>query len=181
MKRATYKRLQEKTAKILHEAGIILTPKEKENIEIADLGVKDIENIGLEVVVYVNNDRYCAKELVLFPYQICPEHRHPPTEQTGDGKMETFRCRKGEVYLYIEGEPTEDIKAEIPEKYAEYLTVKHEIVLRPGEQFTITSDTKHWFQAGEEGCIVSEFSSASDDESDIFTDPRVKRIPVIED
>ena len=51
---------------------------------------------GLELVVYVNNDRYCAKELVLFPRQTCPEHRHPRV--AGDpGKRETFRVRRGVV------------------------------------------------------------------------------------
>ena len=35
-------------------------------------------------------------------------------------------------------------------------------------------------QAGPQGAVVSEFSSTSDDESDIFTDPHIKRIPVIE-
>ncbi|KAA3661353.1 MAG: ATP-binding protein [Chloroflexi bacterium] len=30
-----------------------------------------------------------------------------------------------------------------------------------------------------EGAIVSEFSSTSHDESDIFTDPRIQRIPEI--
>ena len=30
------------------------------------------------LLVYVNTDRYCAKELVLYPGQECPEHRHPP-------------------------------------------------------------------------------------------------------
>jgi len=40
-------------------------------------------------------------------------------------------------------------------------------------------DTLHWFQAGEEGAIVSEFSSTSRDESDIFTDLRIRRVPEV--
>jgi len=96
------------------------------------------------------------------------------------GKQETFRCRWGELYLYMEGEPTPDPKARVLEKFREYLTVWKEIVLRPGEQYTLPADTKHWFQAGDDGCVVSEFSSASIDEEDIFTDPRVQRIPKIE-
>ena len=55
----------------------------------------------------------------------------------------------------------------------------HEIVLRPGDQYTIPPNTWHWFQAGDEGAIVSEFSSTSRDESDVFTDPRIKRMPEI--
>lgn len=44
--------------------------------------------------MYVNTEKCCAKELVLFPGQTCPEHRHP--EINGEeGKEETFRCRIG--------------------------------------------------------------------------------------
>jgi D-lyxose ketol-isomerase len=50
-----------------------------------------------------------------------------------------------------------------------------EVELRPGEQFTIPPDTLHWFRAGDEGAIVSEFSTQSRDETDVFTDPRIVR------
>ena len=56
-----------------------------------------------------------------------------------------------------------------------------EIVLREGDQYTMMPDTWHWFQAGEDGAVVSEFSTKSLDETDIFTDPRIRRIPEIED
>jgi D-lyxose ketol-isomerase len=169
--------LKERSYKMLQKAGIVITPEEKENIEIADCGFDDIENCGLQIVVYENNDRYCAKELILFPRQMCPEHRHPPIDESNIGKQETFRCRWGKVYLYVEGEPTPNPKAKVMEKYRDYLTVWKEIVLHPGDQYTLLADTKHWFQAGDEGCVVSEFSSTSLDETDIFTDPRVQRTP----
>ncbi|MGP2706052.1 D-lyxose/D-mannose family sugar isomerase, partial [Serratia marcescens] len=50
------------------------------------------------------------------------------------------------------------------------------ILLRPGEQYTIAPNTRHWFQAGKQGAVVSEFSSESRDELDIFTDPRINRL-----
>jgi D-lyxose ketol-isomerase len=56
-------------------------------------------------------------------------------------------------------------------------TVWKEIVLRPGGQYTLPSDTLHWFQAGSKGAVVSEFSSTSTDENDIFTDPAIRRVP----
>ena len=34
---------------------------------------------------------------------------------------------------------------------------------------------------GDEGAIVSEFSTASHDETDIFTDPRIVRAPKVEE
>ncbi len=180
MKKSDVTKLQERVYRMLQTAGIVITPEEKKNIEIADLGLEDIENCGLQVVVYENNNRYCAKELIQFPRQLCPEHRHPRIDENNIGKQETFRCRWGELYLYVEGEPTPESKARVLEKYRNYLTVWKEIVLQPGEQYTLPADTKHWFQAGDDGCVVSEFSSASVDEEDIFTDPRVLRIPKIE-
>ena len=96
--------------------------------------------------------------------------------------METFRCRWGRVWLYVEGEPVSCLKATVPEGSETYYTVFHEIELLPGEQYTISPNTLHWFQAGQEGAIISEFSSTSSDETDVFTDPRIKRMPeIVED
>jgi D-lyxose ketol-isomerase len=179
VKLSKVKELQEKTYEYLKKANIVLSEREKENIEIADFGLNDIERTGLQLVVYVNTNRVCAKELVLFPKQTCPEHRHP--EVNGQmGKEETFRCRYGKVYLYVEGEPTENRKCNPPAADEQYYTVFHEIELNPGEQYTLYPNTLHWFQAGEEGAIVSEFSTKSTDENDIFTDPRIRRVPEIE-
>lgn len=145
---------RERAAAMLARAGIVLTERERGEIEVADLGLGELERTGLQVVVYVNTERVCAKELVLFPGQLCPEHRHPPV---GDdpGKEETFRCRMGSVLLWVDGHG--------------------EIELRPGDQFTIPPNTLHWFRAGDEGAVVSEFSTRSRDETDVFTDPRIVR------
>ena len=69
---------RERAAALLERAGIVLTPEERAGIEVADFGLGRLDEIGLQLVVYVNTDRVCAKELVLFPGQVCPEHRHPP-------------------------------------------------------------------------------------------------------
>lgn len=171
---------QARAAKMLKAAGVVLSPRERECIEVADLGLGELEKTGLEIVVYVNTDRYCAKELILFPHQTCPEHRHPPLKG-GPGKMETFRVRWGTIWLYVPGEPTTKPRARIPQGSEEYYTVFREIELKPGQQYTIAPDTLHWLQAGDEGAIVSEFSSTSHDELDIFTDPRIQRTTQTED
>jgi D-lyxose ketol-isomerase len=169
---------QERAARMLEQAGIRITPEERRNIEVAEFGLGELEHTGLELLVYVNTDRYCAKELILFPRQTCPEHRHPAVA-AGAGKMETFRCRWGRVWLYVSGEVTPDRQGKPPSGSEPYYTVGHQITLEPGDQYTIPPDTLHWFQAGEQGAIVSEFSSTSRDESDVFTDPRIRRIPEI--
>lgn len=156
----------------LHRAGIILTDEERATIEVADFGLSDLPRTGLQLVTYVNTYRCCAKELVLLPGQTCPEHWHPPV---GDdpGKEETFRCRWGVVYLYVPGEPAANPHCLPPQ--SDHYTVWHEVVLRPGEQHTLLPGTPHWFQAGREGAVVSEFSTTSRDESDIFRDPSIQR------
>lgn len=145
----------EQTLKYFAKAGIKITNEEKSRIEVADFGLNDLEHIGLEILTYVNTDRVCAKELVLLPHQACPEHRHP-TINGKLGKEETFRCRMGTVLLYIN-------QSETP------------IVLHEGDQYTLAPDTLHWFKSLEDGAVVSEFSTTSTDENDIFTDERIVR------
>ena len=156
--REEHERAQRYAADQLAAAGIVLAGDELERIEVADFGLGRLAEIGLQLFVYVNTDRYCAKELVLYPLQMCPEHRHPPFEGS-PGKEETFRCRRGTVELWMDGE---------------------RFGLRPGEQLTIPPDTLHWFRAGDAGAVVSEFSSASRDDLDVFTDPRIVRAPQVE-
>ncbi len=165
---------QQKAKAALDKAGIVLTPEETANIEIADLSLGEFEQTGLALVVYINTDRVCAKELVLLPGQTCPEHFHPPVNGQ-PGKEETFRCRAGEVYLYVPGEPTPNPKARPPAHRAQHYKVWHEIILRPGDQYTLYPETWHWFQGGPQGAVVSEFSTRSTDENDLFHDPQIKR------
>jgi D-lyxose ketol-isomerase len=172
---ATADDARQRAATMLARVGVVLTDEERARIEIADFGLGDLERQGLQLLTYVNTDRYCAKELVLFPGQTCPEHRHPPVGAQ-PGKMETFRCRWGTVRLLVEGPGARSIVARPPEDSARHYTLTRELVLGPGEQFTIPPDTLHWFQAGPEGAVVSEFSSTSRDELDVFTDPRVVRL-----
>lgn len=178
MKISEYNAQANKAIEYFKKAGIVLTEKEKANIEVADFGLGKVNDIGLQLVVYINTQRVCAKEMVLLPWQTCPEHKHIPTVGMA-GKEETFRCRYGEVYLYVEGgKNVSEIKAKTPDTT---ITVFHEIVLKPGEQYTIMPETLHWFQGGPEGAIVSEFSTRSTDETDIFTDKAIIREPEIEE
>lgn len=180
MKRSVYEEARRRALEFYEKAHIVLTEKEKETVEVADFGLGELKTTGLELVTYVNTDRVCAKEMVLFPGQTCPEHVHVPFGGY-IGKEEVFRCRWGTVYLYVSGEPSAAPKARPPEGSLQYYTVFHEVVLRPGDQYVIVPNTKHWFQAGREGAVVSEFSTTSYDEYDSFTDPNIKRIPAVEE
>jgi len=176
MYRNAVKSARKSARALLKKAGVVLAKAEKDAIEIADCGLGEFERQGLAIVVYENNQRYCGKELVLLPGQTFPEHRHPPVG-SDPGKMETFRVRYGVVYLYVAGEPRKKIRAKLPKGSEAHYTIRHEIILKPGDQYTIAPNTPHWFQAGPKGAVVTEFSSTSRDEFDLFTDPRVRRVP----
>ena len=178
MKRKDFELRVETALGFYEKAGIVLTESEMKNIEVADFGLDNVEKVGLQLLTYINTEKVCAKEMVMTAGQTCPEHKHVPTNGM-DGKEETFRCRFGKVYLYVSGEgEKESIQAKMPETD---VSVFHEVVLNPGEQYTIMPETLHWFQAGEDGAIISEFSTRSTDETDVFTDKRIIRETQIED
>lgn len=179
LNREEYFKYRNATKAFLEKAGIVITPAEEDRLEVADLGLGEFESTGLGLLTYVNTDRVCAKELVLLPGQTCPQHKHPRIDGK-PGKEETFRCRWGLVYLYVPGPATPNPKARPPRHRAATYDVWKEIVLHPGDQYTIHPETWHWFQGGPEGAVVSEFSTRSVDEADEFTDPDIRRIPVIE-
>jgi D-lyxose ketol-isomerase len=170
-----FREARDESIALLSRTGIVLTPEEVAAFEVADFGLGRLRELGLQLVTYVNTERCCAKELMLLARQTCPEHLHPPV---GDypGKEETFRCRWGIVYLYVTGEPVDTPKAQVPAGYGRYLSAWREIELWPGQQWTIPPETLHWFQAGDQGAVVSEFSTRSMDEYDLWTDPNIRRL-----
>ncbi len=178
MTKAEFEAQRAKALELYEKAAIVLTEEEKAAMEIIDFRLDKVNEIGLQLIVYINTQRVCAKEMVLLPGQTCPEHIHVPSYGQ-PGKEETFRCRWGEVYLYVEGEGNkEDIKATLPDMET---SVYHEIILKPGQQYTILPETKHWFQGGPQGAVISEFSTRSTDETDTFTDKRLVRETKIEE
>jgi D-lyxose ketol-isomerase len=168
--------LRRRCSAALRAAGIVVSQDEEERLEIADFGLGEFPTEGLALLTYVNTDRYCAKELVLLPGQTCPQHRHPAVGGQ-PGKEETFRCRSGSVRLFVAGESTSAADIRLPEGSEQWYSVWDEVLLLPGRQHTIPPDTWHWFQAGPDGAVVSEFSSPSRDELDVFLDPRIVRVP----
>ena len=165
---------KEKALRAFYEAGIALTQHEKAKIEIADFGLNDLDRYGVQLIVFENNEDYCAKTVYLSPGQICPEHRHPPVNSSS-GKRETFRCLSGSMYLYVPGEKSKLPKATVPESEMKFFTVWNEIILQPGDQYTVPPNNLHWFQAGSKGVIFAEYSMPNTDEHDIFTNSAVVR------
>lgn len=178
--RSELKSAQRRALEYLDRAHVVMTAKERERIEVSDFGLSKLEHFGVQTLTYFNTDRICAKQIVLFPNQICPEHWHPRVG-TDPGKEETMRIRWGLVYLYIPGASLESAAMDrIPER-KDYFTVGKEVILGPGDQITLAPGTVHWFQAGPEGAVIDDYSTTSRDVLDEFTDPDIVRTTKIVD
>lgn len=156
---------RERARVMLEEAGCALREDEETSVEVFDFGKNDASRWGLQRVTYVNTAAVCARDLVLFQRQVCPEHRNAQRERT-------LRCRWGDAFLYVPGTPTTVLSATVrldPQQFS----VFHEIHLEPGDQVTIPPGAPHWFQAGDEGVILSEFATPAPEGGDVYTDPAV--------
>jgi len=167
------------TRDMIGRAGIHVTDKEAEGIEVVDFGLSRLQKEGVQVLTLLQTERISVKVLALFPNQTEPEHWHPPV--AGDpGKEETVRVISGTLYFYIPGENTFQEGFLVKGKEHCY-TMRHELVMRPGDQITLAPGVKHWFQARDEVVVMYSFSTVARDALDQFTDKDVVRITKIID
>jgi len=162
-----------KTEEIIRKAGIKIIPKEAEKIEVTDFGLNNLNKEGAQILTFFNTKRVSAKVIAMFPYQTMPEHWHPSVKDD-PGKEETIRAIDGTLHIYIPGENNVQYGF-IPEGKDNCYTVRHELVMKPGDQITLEPRTKHWFQAGKEGAVFYSISTCARDLLDRFTDPDVVR------
>jgi D-lyxose ketol-isomerase len=163
----------EKAIRMIEASGIILTESDKNKITAADFGLNNLQKEGIQILTMFDTERVAGKILVLFPYQTEPEHWHPAV---GDdpGKEEIIRAISGDLYFYIPGDDTMR-HGFIVEGKENCYTMRHEIVLKPGDQLILPPGTKHWFQAGKQGAVMYSFSTKVRDTLDQFSDPDIVR------
>jgi len=179
LKRTEFVNAREKAAEMIQESGIFITPKEIDEMDVVDFGHSQLEVEGAQIVTFFNTSRVSAKVIALFPNQTEPEHWHIAVGED-PGKEETLRIISGTVRLYIPGDDTLS-EGSIPKGKDEYYTVRHEVVMKQGDQITLQPGTKHWFQAGEVGAVMYTFSSCARDALDCFADPNIVRLTQIID
>jgi D-lyxose ketol-isomerase len=168
---------QQEAGDMMRKAGLVITQKEIEKMDVADFGLSDLRNEGAQILTFFCTERVAAKVIALFPNQTEPEHWHTSVGED-PGKEETLRIISGTVRIYVPGE-TDMKEGFIPKGKELCYTVRHEIVMKPGDQLTLQPGTKHWFQAGCEGAVMNTFSSCARDTLDPFTDPEIVRVTKI--
>ena len=171
---------RERAAEFVKRAGVHITQEEAGRLDPVDFGLSHLEVEGAQILTMLQTDRISVKLLVLFPNQTEPEHWHPPVGND-PGKEETIRVVWGTVHFYVDG-PDNMKTGFILKGKEDVYTLRHELVLKPGDQMTFQPGEKHWFQAGSEGAVVYSFSSVARDVLDGFTDPAVVRTTqIVED
>ncbi len=145
--RTEYAAAQSRAASLIRESGISITDKETEEVEVADFGLSRLDMEGAQILTLVSTDRIAVKIIVLFPNQTIPEHWHPRVGED-PGKEETVRVVSGTVRFYIPGDESMR-EGFVPAGQEDAYTVRHEFILKPGDQITLQPGTKHWFQAGQ--------------------------------
>lgn len=179
IRRQEHSAAKEKAAAMITQTGLVINETEVEAMDVADFGLSRLSVEGAQILTMLNTSRVSAKVLALFPHQTEPEHWHTSVGED-PGKEETVRVVSGTVYFYVPGD--EQIhRGSIPDGKQEYYTVRHELVLNPGDQITLQPNTKHWFQAGDDGAVLFSFSSSARDALDPFTDPHIVRVTQISD
>lgn len=163
-----------RAAEMIRQAGIFITDVEADGIEVVDFGLSRLEQEGVQVLTLVQTDRISVKVLALFPNQTEPEHWHPPVG-TDPGKEETVRVISGTLYFYVPGENTFK-EGFLVEGKEQCYSMRHELVMRPGDQITLAPGVKHWFQARGESVVMYSFSTIARDVTDQFTDKDIVRV-----
>ena len=165
-------------AKMLAEAGVVVSEKEIEAMDVADFGLSSLRTEGAQILSLIETDKIAARVIVLFPGQTEPEHWHMGIGDY-EGKQESLRIISGELYLYLAGENSMSL-GKAPAGKEEYYSARNEIVMLPTDTITIPTGAKHWFQAGENGAVFYTISTLATDSMDPFTDPNVVRETVVE-
>ena len=173
IKRSEFLQAQQRAAEMIRRAGIQMTSAEASAIDVVDFGLSQLAREGVQVFTLFATQRISAKVLVMFPDQTEPEHWHPPV---GDdpGKEETIRVISGTLHFYIPGPDTLS-HGWVPAGKDACYSCRHEIVMKPCDQLTLSPGTKHWFQAPASGAVFYSFSTCVRDGLDRFTDPAIVR------
>ena len=153
--RQAWESARKRAAEFVRGAGMAVRPEELERIEVADFGLSELEQSGVQILTLVDTEAMAVKVLISFPWQAEPEHKHP---RLGDyaGKEETIRCEWGKLYAYGPGAPTPHPAGHPPTHRLHAYTVWYEYTLNPGDQVQFAPNTPHWFQGGPQTAVYIE-------------------------
>lgn len=118
----------------LFKRASVTLPSEARLVLSHHFGLANFAKTGCGMVEVIRQPDYAKKLIAVLPGQKHPPHRHIK-------KVETFNILSGDLHLFWEDK------------------LKYEVVVWPGEQFTVTPGIWHSFFS-REGCVFEEVSTA---------------------
>lgn len=173
---AAARQVRAQTLDLIRKSGFPVTESELATLKLNDFGLGQLAVEGFEFIDFVLTPRIRMTLLVLLPNQSLPEHYHPAYGQE-PGKEETIRCLWGQTRIYVPGEPRNP-RVLIPAGKEALYSCRHEVLLKPGEQFTFEPPVIHWLQGGPEGSVNLGMQNRVDETLNVFTDSRSTGCPV---
>ena len=149
MKEKEIEKARQEALKMLEEAGIPFS--KNDFMEITDFGQNRYRDIGLGLMVRVDEEEYASKWLTLLPRQRCPEHHHKDIK-------ETFIVMKGDVKINV---------------YSESYN------LFPGDKVTIEKGQDYEFSS-KYGAIIEEITTHQVSGDSYFKNHNIKRYVEVE-
>ncbi len=164
-----YAKIKSQALELLHKSGFPVTDKELASAQVNDFGLNNIKEEGFVLIDLLRTEKVRTSILIMLPNQTLPQHMHP-NYNSDNGKEETVRVLWGETKVFVEGEENYS-KINFPKGKEAYYTARHEINLKPGEQYSVPPTVKHWFQAGPQGSVNIAFQNRVNEDYNIFYDP----------
>jgi D-lyxose ketol-isomerase len=146
-----------------------------EEFWVADFNLKNFVEVGMAGIFWIINpeQKYTGVEMFLLPGQSIPEHWHVATKDASP-KFESCHVRYGSITLFTEGEEAPGVEKRIPIYQRKIAKARKEKILTAGEiGFAEKEGEKHWFKAGPEGAIMTEYATVHDGAGVRFTDPSI--------
>jgi len=153
---------------LLKISGFPLTEREVDSLEVKDFGLDNVRTEGFGLIDLLRTQTIRINLIVLLPHQTLPQHLHPSYDNE-PGKEETLRVLYGTTRVFVEGAPSPCV--DIPAGKEQWYTALKKIELDSGAQYSVPPNTKHWFQAGENGSVNIAFQNRVDESKNIFYDP----------
>ena len=170
------KPIQREYVDLLTHSGFPITDAELKAMAVNDFGLGNLHVEGFGFIDILRSARLRITLIALLPNQTLPQHVHPPYEGE-QGKEETIRCLAGQTKVYIRGKASNPDML-IPAGKDPFYTARQEIVLNPGEQYTVPPGIEHWFQGGPDGSVNICFQNRVDENQNRFWDPKSSGCPI---
>lgn len=178
MKRSEINEAVRRATVFFQEHGWYLPPDPE--WDVTDFGLGCFQKEGLVLLNLAMEPEYSEKLMFAEKFQRTPAHYHLK-------KKEDIICRNGNLVIQVW--PSTSLRTKLNKTFQIQINNRRRavlagesIILLAGERITLEPGIYHTFYPESEGCVISEISTANDDEIDnYFENSNISRFTVIDE